>query len=83
MALLSISTNTIMYLLPLCERVGIAPVWSEYIVSLASHTFMYTSLSFFPINCVLLCSFIGLAFVDRLFFLDCAICPFGVSFVSG
>ena len=34
MALLSISTITMMYLFPLCDRFGYLPVWSENIVSL-------------------------------------------------
>ena len=53
-ALLSISTITMMYLLPRCDLVGNCPVWSLNMVSLVLYTDMYTSRIFFPRNVVVL-----------------------------
>ncbi len=77
-ALLSISTMTIMYLLPCWDRVGKRPVWSEITVSCMSYTHVNTSHTFLPVSCDVLgssrgdcvgCSHVvGLAFVDHKFF---------------
>ncbi len=78
-ALLSISTMTIMNLLPHWDRVGNRPVWSDNTVSHTSYTHVNTSRTFLPMSCnVLGCSsggdcdgcshVVGLDFVDRTFF---------------
>ena len=77
-ALLSISTMTIMYLLPRWDRVGNRPVWSENTVLCMSYTRVNASYTFLPVSCDVLgssrgdcagCSHVvGLAFVDRTFF---------------
>ncbi len=76
--LLSISTMTMMYLLPRWDRVGNLPVWSENTVSHMSYTCVNTSRTFLPVSCDVLgssrgdcagCSHVvGLALVDRTFF---------------
>ena len=76
--LLSISTMTIMYLLPCWDRVGNRPVCLENIVLHMSYTCMNTSRTFLPMSCDVLgssrgdcagCSHVvGLAFVDGTFF---------------
>ena len=77
-ALLSISTMTIMYLLPHWDCVGNQPVWLENTVSCMSYTCVNTSCTFMPVSCDVFSSsrgdcvgcshVVGLAFVDRTFF---------------
>jgi hypothetical protein len=77
-ALQSISTMTIMYLLPCWDHVGKRPVWLENTVLCMSYTCVNTSHTFLPVSCDVLVSLRGdcvgcshvvdLAFVDRKFF---------------
>ena len=77
-ALLSILTMSIMYLLPHWDCVGNHPVWSENTVSRMSYTHVNTSRTFLLVSCDVLgssrgdcvgCSHVvGLAFVGCRFF---------------
>ena len=70
-ALLSISTITMMYLLPRCEHVGNCTVWSENTLFLTSYTLMYMSRAFFPWSVAVFGTSRGicLGLVDLIFFL--------------
>ena len=84
-ALLSVSTITMIYLLPCYERVGNYPVWSEKTLFLNSYTLMYTSRALCPFSVAVLGALRGvrLGLVDLTFFLGWFRCPFGVLLVSG
>ena len=71
-ALLSISTITMMYLFPSRERVGNRPVWSEKTVFLTSNTLVYTSRALCPCSVAVLGTLRGvcLGLVDLTFFID-------------
>ena len=83
-ALLSISTITMMYLLPCCEHVGNCPVWLEKTVFLTSYTLMYMSRALCPWSVAVLGTSWGvrLGLVELTFFLDWFRWTFGVSLVS-
>ena len=84
-ALLSISTITMMYLFPRCERVGNFHVWTEKTLFLASYTLVYMSCNLRPRSVAALGTSRGvrLGLAELTFFLDWFRCPFGVSLVSG
>ena len=84
-ALLSIFTITIMYLLPRCERVGNCPVWSENTMVLTFYMLVYMSRTLCPCSFSVLCTLRGvrLGLVDLPFFLDWFRFPFGITLVSG
>jgi len=77
-ALLSISTMTMMYLLPHWDCMGNHPVWSENTVLHTSYTCVNTSHTFLPVSCNVFgssrgdcdgCSHVvGLGLVDQTFF---------------
>ena len=83
--LLLISTMTMMYLFPLCKRVGNCPIWWDKTVFLTSYMLVYTSCTLRPRSVDVLGTSRGESFglVYLTFFLDWFICPFGVSLVSG
>ena len=84
-ALLSISTITMMYLFPCCERVGNCPVWLEKTVFLTLYTLVYTPCNLRPRSVALLGTSRGvhLDLADLKSFLDWFRCPFEISMVSG
>ena len=84
-ALLLISTITMMNLFPCCECVGVCPVWYEKTVFLISYTLVYTPRTLCPCSVDVLRTSRGvrLGLVDIIFFLDWFRCTFGFLFVSG
>ena len=84
-ALLSISTITMIYLLPCCEHVGNCLIWSEKTMFLTSYMLVYTSHAFCPCSVTVLDTSRGVrsGLVDLTSFLDLFRCPFGLSLVSG
>ena len=69
--LLSISTITMIYLLPNCDRVGNCPIWSEKIVLPTSYSLVYMSRSLCPWSVAVLGTLKGarLGLVDLKFLL--------------
>jgi hypothetical protein len=85
MVLLSISTITMMYLLPQRDQMGNWPVWLENMVLRTMYVWVYMSRTFLPWRREVLHVFNGaaLTLVDRMFFLVWFRCPFAVSIVLG
>ncbi len=84
MALLSISTITMMNLLPQRDWMGNWPVWLENMVSRTMYVWVYTLRTFLPWRWEVLhvSSGVALTLVDCTFFLDWFRCPFGVLIVG-
>jgi hypothetical protein len=85
MALLSISTITMMYLSPQRDRMKNWPVWLEYMVSRTMYVWVYTLRNFLPWRWEVshVSSGVALTLVDCTFFLVWFRCPFVVSIVLG
>ncbi len=85
MALLAISTITMMYLLPQRDWMGNWPVWLENMVLRTMYVWVFTLRTFLPWRWEVSYVSIGVALtlVDRTFFLVWFRCPFAVLIVSG
>ena len=82
-ALLSISTRTMMYLCPRFDYLGNLPVWSLKLVSRVSYVLTNISFIFFPRSAAAPLHTSNGVLVDWTFFHCWFICPLGVSSVSG